>query len=589
MRTLALLIISLCVVCTQAATRPNVLLIITDDQGFGDVASHANPHIKTPFHDSIANAGVRFDRFFVSPVCAPTRASLLTGRYHLRTGVFGVTRGYETIRSNELTIAEALKSAGYVTGAFGKWHNGRHMPNHPNGQGFDEFIGFCGGHWQRYFDANLEHNGEPIESKGYIIDTLTDHAMDFITKNQKQPFFCYVPYNTPHSPWRVPQEWWRRHEGKGLDEKARCAYAMVENIDWNLGRLLGLLYRLKIDSKTIVIFMTDNGANSPRYNAGMKGRKGSVDEGGVRVPFFLRYPEGGFKGRRVIKPIAAHIDVLPTILELCGVDKPTGPKLDGRSLVSLLRGTAKNWPERMIFTDRFRGEHDLSKFKGSVRTDQHRAVVSRNKWTLYDMLKDPGQKTDIAKQHPAIVKKLSTAFDTWFAGTGAKDLKYHPAPIGHPARNSFTLPAHEANLIPGHGQGIKYTGSPAGFSNNWIKEWTDQNAYPEWELNILEAGKYAVEIQYNLAPENVGTKIAIEFPGNGSVSKTLNHPFLLPLVAKPNRLLPADGYEEKAAWKWTGLGTVELQKGMTLMQAKTLKISGGASIELRSVRLTPAL
>lgn len=584
MRTIFTLAALLFGLSSQAAKPPNVLLIITDDQGFGDVASHGNPYLKTPFHDSLAKSA-RFDRFYVSPVCAPTRASLLTGRYHLRTGVFGVTRGFETIRSNELTLAEALKSAGYVTGAFGKWHNGRHMPNHPNGQGFDQFIGFCGGHWNRYFDANLEHNGRPIESKGYIIDVLTERAMDFIRANRNQPFFCYVPYNTPHSPWRIPEKWWRRHEGKGLDAKAQCAYAMVENIDWNLGRLLGLLFRLKIDSNTIVIFMTDNGANSPRYNAGMKGRKGSVDEGGVRVPFFIRYPRVIKKGT-VIKPIAAHIDVLPTVLELCGVKKPDGPKLDGMSLVPLLKGETNNWPQRMIFTDRFRGEHDMSKFRGSVRTDQWRAVVSRERWSLFDMLKDPGQKQDVAKRHPQVVKKLSSAFDEWFAGTDAMDLKYHPIPIGHKSRRSFELPANEAVLIPGHGKGIKYTGSPAGFANNWIKEWTDTEAYAEWQLDVDRARTYAVEIKYNLAKENVGTEVAVDFGGTGRVKTRLDHPFHLPLVHKPNRVLPADGYEERAAWAWARLGEIQLPKGKVTMQARALKIPGDASIELKSIRLT---
>ena len=172
-----------------AIDRPNVLLILTDDQGYGDVTSHGNPLIRTPFQDQLARSGVRFDRFFVSPVCAPTRASLLTGRYALRTGVHGVTRGYETMRSNELTVAEILQAAGYRTGAFGKWHNGRHMPNHPVGQGFDEFIGFCGGHWNRYFDANLEHNGKPIRTQGYIADVLTDAAIHFMESQREGPWF----------------------------------------------------------------------------------------------------------------------------------------------------------------------------------------------------------------------------------------------------------------------------------------------------------------------------------------------------------------------------------------------------------------
>ncbi|MFB0554225.1 MAG: sulfatase-like hydrolase/transferase, partial [Phycisphaerae bacterium] len=172
---------------------PNVILIITDDQGWGDIHSHGNDKIDTPVMNKLAADGARFDRFFVSPVCAPTRASLLTGRYHLRTGTHGVTRGYENMRSEEVTIAEAIKQAGYATGCFGKWHNGAHYPYNPNGQGFDEFLGFCSGHWNNYFDTTLEHNGRLVKTKGYITDVLTDAAVRFIEKNKDRPFFCYIP------------------------------------------------------------------------------------------------------------------------------------------------------------------------------------------------------------------------------------------------------------------------------------------------------------------------------------------------------------------------------------------------------------
>ena len=191
------------------------MLVLTDDQGYGDVRSHGNELIDTPVHDRIAAEGVRFDRFFVSPVCAPTRASLLTGRYHIRTGVHGVTRGHETMRADEVTIAELLRGAGYATGAFGKWHNGSQYPHHPNGQGFDEFLGFCAGHWNNYFDTALDHNGTMVKSDGFIIDTLTDAAIEFIEANHKRPFFCYIPYNTPHTPWQVPERYWQKISGQG--------------------------------------------------------------------------------------------------------------------------------------------------------------------------------------------------------------------------------------------------------------------------------------------------------------------------------------------------------------------------------------
>lgn len=582
---LFLFAVMLCVTLTaQAARRPNILLILTDDQGFGDITSHGNPDVATPVLDQLANDGTRFDRFYVSPVCAPTRASLLTGRYALRTGVFDVTRGKETMAASELTLAEALKSAGYRTGAFGKWHNGRYMPNHPNGQGFDEFIGFCGGHWQRYFDANLEHNGQPMDTQGYIADVLTEAAMDFMRSNKDQPFFCYVPFNTPHSPWRVPEKWWQRHVGSDLDLQARCAYAMVENIDWNVGRMLKLLDELKLADDTIVLFLSDNGANSDRYNAGMKGRKGSVDEGGSRVPLFVRWP-GHIPAGRTVKEIAAHIDLLPTLLELCDVKKPDGPPLDGISLAGLVRGLPVKPLNRMLFTDGYRG--DVKRLKGAVRTQRWRAVLNKNRWSLYDMVADPGQKQDLAQRNPDELKRFQEAFTEWFDGTGATSLGYHPAPIGHPARDSYTLPAHEADLRPGHGKGIAYTGSPAGFSNNWIRDWTDPAAFAEWELDVLRAGRYRVAIRHNLAAENVGTRFAVDFGDGRQVERTLDHPFYMPLVAKPNRVLPAEGYEEKAAWTWTDLGDVQLPQGHVHMRARALKIPGPHTIELKAVRLTP--
>jgi len=197
----------------MAHARPNILLIMTDDQGWGDIRSHGNDVIETPVLDRLAASGARFERFFVSPVCAPTRASLLTGRYYLRTGVNGVTRGRETMRSEEVTLAEILQQAGYATGCFGKWHNGAHYPYHPNGQEFDEFLGFCAGHWNNYFDTTLDHNGKMGKVKGYISDVLSDAAMAFIERNRERPFFCYLPYNAPHSPWQLPDRYFDRAQG----------------------------------------------------------------------------------------------------------------------------------------------------------------------------------------------------------------------------------------------------------------------------------------------------------------------------------------------------------------------------------------
>ena len=280
-------------VAAQAAEpdeQPNVILVMTDDQGYGDVCSHGNPLIDTPNLDQMAKDGARFENFFVSPLCAPTRASLLTGRYHIRTGTVNVSNNLEIMRSEETTIAELFKANGYSTALFGKWHNGEHYPYNPNGQGFDEFVGFCAGHTGNYFDPILEHNAGTIKTKGFITDILTDKAMEWIEAKRNEKFFCYIPYNAPHTPYQVPDAYFEKYKARGLDVKNATLYGMVENIDDNMGRLLKKVKELGLQENTIVLFLTDNGPNTRnRYNGGMKGHKGQVDEGGVRVPLFVRW------------------------------------------------------------------------------------------------------------------------------------------------------------------------------------------------------------------------------------------------------------------------------------------------------------
>src|SRR5262245_53285222 len=327
---------------SAAAGRPNVLLILTDDQGYGDFSRHGNPHLQTPELDRFSEGAVRFERFFVSPLCAPTRAALLTGRYSQRTGVWGVTHSKEAMRPEEVTLAEALRAAGYRTGCFGKWHNGEQYPYTPGGQGFDEFFGFHNGHWNNYFDAELLRGTKFEKTRGYITDVLTDEALRFLDKNRSNPFFCYVAYTAPHSPFQVPDKYFNTYKKKGLDDTLACVYGMCANIDDNVGRLLSKLDQLKLRDNTIVLFLTDNGANTDRYNAGMRGRKGSVHEGGSRVPLFVQWP--GHLKARVVQEIAAHIDLYPTLLDLCGVTAPKGPPVDGVSLRPLLEGKSAKWP-----------------------------------------------------------------------------------------------------------------------------------------------------------------------------------------------------------------------------------------------------
>lgn len=563
--------------------RPNIVLIMTDDQGWGDISAHGNDKLQTPNMDLLARQGAWFDRFYVSPVCAPTRASLMTGRYHPRTGVYGVTRGAENMRLEEVTIADVFKKAGYATGCFGKWHNGRHYPYHPNGRGFDEFYGFCAGHWNNYFNTGLDHNGQDVRSSGFIIDDLTDKAIAFIEANRSRPFLCYVPYNTPHTPWQVPDKYWDRVKKRGISQPTTvCAYAMCENIDDNIGRILEKLDDLKLTNDTIVIFMSDNGPNTGRWNGEMKGRKGSTDEGGVRVPFFLRWP-GHVKPRKIDR-IASHIDVLPTLVQLAGIAKgKTGP-LDGVSLVGLIEGKTKDWPDRMIF----------STWGGrvSVRTQQYRA----NAQALYDMTADPHQKKNIAAAKPEIHAKLAAACKTWASDVGLSVREIRPIPIGYPQRPVVTMPGHEAMLVSsskappppkgkrkrrGGTRGISYN-KGAGWANDWVDNWTHIDAYPYWPVDVVKGGQYEVTLMYVCAAEDVGAKIRVEC-GRGSLDGQITKAHNPEYIGSPDRIPRKEVYEK--VWAPLKLGKITLTKGVNKFIVRALSKPGKKVMELKAVRL----
>ncbi len=299
---------------TPPDSRPNILVILTDDQGWGDLSVHGNQNLRTPHIDRLAAEGARFQRFYVSPLCAPTRAEFLTGRYHPRTGVRGVTTGAERMNLDEETIVEVFRRAGYRTAIFGKWHNGTQYPYHPLGRGFQEFYGFTSGHWGQYFSPPLEWNDQWVRGEGYLPDDLTTKAIRFLRKHREEPVFCYLAYNTPHSPFQVPDEFFARFQNAEIgmrhhSEKedlavTRAVLAMCENIDWNVGRLRTALEELGMDRKTLIVYFSDNGPNGWRWNGGLRGRKGSTDEGGCvsrrfsggpenpgRTALFLRSPQ----------------------------------------------------------------------------------------------------------------------------------------------------------------------------------------------------------------------------------------------------------------------------------------------------------
>lgn len=462
-RRISLLATGLCglsVISAQHSKQhPNVVLIITDDQGYGDFGFTGNPHVKTPVLDRFAGESVRFSNFYVSPVSAPTRSSLMTGRYSLRTGVRDTNNSGAIMSAEEVTIAEILKNAGYTTGHFGKWHLGDNYPSRPIDQGFDESIMHLGGGMGQpgdittffrgdssYFNPVLWHNGTRESFKGYCSDIFADQAIAFIGRNSKNPFFCYLAFNAPHTPLQVPEKYYNIYKdidpSQGFEklmqsqvqmtekdkEDARKVYAMVSNIDENVGRVLKKLEDLNLVENTVVIFMADNGPQQRRYVGGMRGLKGTVYRGGVRVPFWLRYP--ALKKSNIdIHTTAAHIDVLPTLAALCNTSLPDNRILDGVNLVPYMLSGQKNTIERALFFYWTRHSPELynniaihkGKYKLVGNTDYNAQI---SKFELFDIEKDPYERKNLVQEFPSIATSLKTVLDNMFSDlSGSENMK----------------------------------------------------------------------------------------------------------------------------------------------------------------------
>ncbi len=461
---------------------PNVVFILTDDQGYGDLGCTGNPVLKTPRIDSLCRDGARFARFHVSPVCTPTRACLMTGRYNYRTRAIDTYQGRAMMDPAEVTVAEMLSARGYRTGIFGKWHLGDNYPMRAMDKGFQESLVHKGGGICQpsepdntsYFDPVLVKNGQEFHSKGYCTDVFTDAAIAFIEANAAQPFFAYCATNAPHDPLQVADRYWKPYAGQGLDERVAREYGMVANLDENVGRLLDTLDRLKIADNTVVIFMTDNGpafGKKPRYNAGMRGEKGTVYEGGIRVPCFVRWP-GVVAAGGEIPVLAAHIDVLPTILEACGLTPPAEVKLDGRSLWPLVKGDHPEWPDRTLFFQWHRGDVPEAYNNCAAVTQRHKLVNGRE---LYDLEADPGEKNDIAADHSDVVQRLRAEYEAWFKDVGGTR-GYDPPRIvlGTAHENPSVLTRQDWRGCESWGNG----------QVGW------------WEVRVAEAGRYRVTVQF---------------------------------------------------------------------------------------------
>jgi arylsulfatase/arylsulfatase A len=442
---------------------PNVIIVMPDDMGYGDLGATGNPVIRTPHLDRLASESAQLSHFYVSPVCSPTRACLMTGRYNYRTRVIDTFKGRSMMEPDEVTLAEALKSAGYTTGIFGKWHLGDNHPLRPQEQGFDEVLVHRGGglaqpseplaNQRRYTDPILFHNGQQVQTKGYCTDVYFDAAIQFMKEASEQgkPFFAYIPPNAPHGPYHdVPPELLRHYQsvdlnpvlGKNRSEKHRDTvarvYAMVENIDQNMGRLESFLRESGLKENTIVLFFTDNGPNTPRYVGPFRGMKAGVHDGGIRTCFYARWP-GHFRPGHTSDRIAAHIDVTPTILAAAEADLPE-VALDGRNLLPLLDGSAKDWAERTLILQTHRGNEPIAEHHVAVRSQEWKLVHPSGfgkeemptgvAFELYRSMDDPGESQNLADQFPEQVTRLKAIYRDWFGDVSAtREDNYGPPRI----------------------------------------------------------------------------------------------------------------------------------------------------------------
>ncbi|MCC9642567.1 arylsulfatase [Rhodopirellula sp. JC740] len=481
--------------------RPNVILVVTDDQGYGDMSCHGNPWIKTPHLNQLASESVRLDNFHVDPVCTPTRAALMTGRYCTRVGAWAVTEGRQLLDPDETTMAEVFQHSGYRTGMFGKWHLGDPPPFAPRTRGFQTVTRHMAGGVDEignptgndYFDDTYFRDGVAEKFDGYCTDIWFDETIRFVTQESDQPFFVYLPTNAMHSPYRVADEYSDPFTKLGFKEQRAKFYGMIANFDENLGRLLSAMDDNELRENTLLIFMSDNGTaqgasendREDGFNAGMRGKKGSVYDGGHRVACFARWPNR-FEPNRRLDDLTVHRDWLPTLMELCKLDSPRPIEFDGRSMASLLLGQNNEWPDRELVIERQRD--DVISATEATGRRQPAFVVMNQRWRLvrdelYDIQKDPGQFDDIADQHPKVVERLRAAYNRTFADIQSTRKDYVRFPVG---RNTETKTITVRDWHPTVGNVIW---KPSQLSED------DLFINGFWEIDVERAGRYRIELQ----------------------------------------------------------------------------------------------
>lgn len=509
-----------------AADPPNIILVITDDQGYGDLGCNGHPFAKTPHVDKLHAEAVALDDYHVAPTCSPTRCGLLTGHWTNRTGVWHTINGRSMLRENEVTLGQLLSDNGYVTGMFGKWHLGDNFPYRPEDRGFSEVYRHGGGGvgqtpdlWDNnYFDGHYFHNGEIVAAKGFCTDVFFDYGIKFIKDSaiKNKPFFAYIATNAPHGPLHCPQEYIDMYPGKDISEQAY--YGMITNIDDNVGRTRKVLEELGIAENTIFIYTTDNGTTlgTKSFNAGMRGGKGSEYDGGHRVPFLIHWPAGKLAEKKSVKTLTSFVDVVPTLLDLCGATKkPADLKFDGKSIKDLLyKGDHDEWPDRFLITDSQRVRDPIKWRKSAVMSEQWRLINGKE---LYNIDEDPGQRTNIAEAYPEQVQLMRKFYDDWWAELAPTFSQTTEIYLGHTDHPVVTMTSHdwiqEGN--PPWNQGANRRGE------------TPKNGKHEghWAVKVLKDGLYTFELRRWPAeadqPINGGLPALPNVPGASKAFSTI--------------------------------------------------------------------
>ena len=463
--------------------KPNVILVMTDDQGYGDLRCHGNPVIRTPHLDKLYARSVRLTDFHVAPCCTPTRAQLMVGQDAVRCGAWGTTWGRSMPRPELSTMADVFAAGGYRTGHFGKWHLGDSYPYRPEDRGFGEVLRHGGGgvgqapdYWgNNYFDDTYLHNGAWKKFKGYCTDVWFDGAMRFIEANKDKPFFAYIPTNAPHGPYLVAEKYSKLYAGKkGVNA---AFYGMIANIDENMGRLVEKLDELNLTENTILIFTTDNGTSGGHFGAGMSGRKGSTYEGGHRVPFFIHWPAGGMTGGRDMRELTHCQDLLPTFIGLCGLEKPEGAKFDGVDISPLLTGKVERLPERMLVVQYSQTTTPPKKYSAAVMYGRWRLVGAK---ALFDIHADPGQKTNVAAKHPDVVEKMLAHYEKWWADVSRRFGDMSHIVLGSDKANPTALSSFDWHTKTAWSQGQVRAGARV-------------NSF--WAVEVERDGRYEISLR----------------------------------------------------------------------------------------------